>query len=228
MICSKSIPVFLVATAVCLGGAASDASAQGRGHGRGPSGRGPSVGRAAPRVYGGGPRVYGPSRGYGPSRYYGGGRRYISPVIVGYSAYRPYYYGYRPGITIGFYSGYGYPYGYPYYRSYGGYYGYGYGGYGYGSGYGYGPYGYPLPPPAYVSAQPGVAYGGVRIQNAPRDAQVFADGYYMGIVDDFDGAFQHLNLEAGAHQIEIRIPGVQPFAFDVNVQPGQTVTLHVQ
>src|SRR2546427_648305 len=72
------------------------------------------------------------------------------------------------------------------------------------------------------------AYGGVRIQGAPRDAQVFVDGYYAGIVDDFDGPFQHLDLEAGAHQIEIRAPGLPPLQYDVNVQPGQTLTVHVR
>jgi hypothetical protein len=64
----------------------------------------------------------------------------------------------------------------------------------------------------------------VRITGAPHDAQVFADGYYVGIVDDFDGVFQHVNLQAGPHHIEIQEPGLQPIAFDVMVQPGQTVT----
>ena len=68
-------------------------------------------------------------------------------------------------------------------------------------------------------------YGGVRITEAPRDAQVFADGYYVGIVDDFDGAFQHVNLEAGQHRIEVRAGGVEPVSFDVYVQPGRTITL---
>ena len=70
------------------------------------------------------------------------------------------------------------------------------------------------------------AYGGVRIQGAPHQAQVFVDGYYVGVVDDFDGAFQQLNLEAGAHELEIRIPGRAPSSYDVNVQPGQTMTIH--
>ena len=56
---------------------------------------------------------------------------------------------------------------------------------------------------AYVVPR-GAAYGGVRIQGAPRDAQVFVDGTYAGVVDDFDGTFQHLDLEPGSHAIEIR------------------------
>jgi len=66
----------------------------------------------------------------------------------------------------------------------------------------------------------------VRIEGAPKDAQVFADGYYVGVVEDFDGPVRHLNLPAGAHQIEIRPAGAQPIAFDVNVQPGETLSVH--
>ncbi len=71
------------------------------------------------------------------------------------------------------------------------------------------------------------AYGGVRIEGAPRDAQVYVDGYYAGIADDFTGASKHLNLTAGMHQVEIRVAGQQPVSFDVNVPPNQTVTVRV-
>ena len=166
---------------------------------RGGGGGGGSVGRAVPRS----------------------GGVVVSPRGVGRSSYRPYY-GSRFGVSIyggypyGYYPyGYGYPYGYygygygyPYgYGGYGGYYGGGYGGY-YGGGYGY----------------RGSAYGGVRITDAPRDAAVYADGYYVGTVDDFDGTFQRLDLEAGSHHIEIMPQGQQPIAFDVNIRPGQTIT----
>jgi hypothetical protein len=211
--------VIVCALAAGLGLPAGTASAQVRGR----AGHGPVVGHAV-------------SRGFGP-RGFGGGRPiFVSPRIVRVAPYRPYFYPFRPGLRFGFYASFGYPYyyGYPYpvYSYPYGYYpyaaGYGYGGYGY-SGYGYGGsggYGYPMPPPSYVSMRPGAAYGGVRIEGAPRDAQVFADGYYMGIVDDFDGTFQHLNLEAGVHQIEIRAAGQPPISFQVNVQPGQTITYH--
>jgi PEGA domain len=202
--------VVAVTSAVCLAGFATDASAQR--HGGRPGG---SVGRAVPRpsIYGGGRTVV-----VAP-------RRYISPRVVGVLPYRPYYYGYRPGLTFGFYAGFGYPYGYAGFGyPYGYPYRYGYPYPYYSGGYPYGAYAYPLPPPAYVSAAPGYAYGGVRIQDAPPDAQVFVDGYYMGVADDFDGPSQHLNLTAGPHQIEIRARGYQPVTFDVNVQPGRTIT----
>jgi len=223
---SKRITV-LLATVACATVLAVDAGAQSRGRSGGGShggGRGPAVGRAVPR--GGGTRVYSPR---GSVRSYGS-RVVVSPRVVG----RPYrsFYPYRSAFSLGFYAGYpfygypysyGYPYayGYPYYGSYayGSRYGCPYGGYG---GYGYGGYGYG------GSGYGGEAYGGVRIQDAPRDAQVFVDGYYAGIVDDFDGPFQHLSLESGGHQIEIRGPGLPPLTFDVNVQPGRTLNLHVR
>jgi hypothetical protein len=94
----------------------------------------------------------------------------------------------------------------------------------YGSGGSY-PYGYT--PRGYYDPIPGRAYGGLRITGASRIAEVFADGYYVGIVNDFDGVFQNLNLEAGPHQIEIREPGRESIVFDVMVQPGRTTTFRV-
>ena len=194
---SKSIATLFIVF-VCTTAPSADAGQHSGG--RSPSQGSGTVGRAAPRTYGGGVRV--------------------SPRVIGGGPYRPYSYPYyRPGFALGFGLGYGYydyPYGYGYpYYGYGYPYGYAYPAYGYG-------YGYDVPPAGYI----GAASGGVRIQGAPRDAQVFADGYYVGIVDDFDGALQHLNLQAGPHAIEVRIQGRQPSAFDVNVQPGQTLTIH--
>jgi hypothetical protein len=203
---SKSIAILLT-TAVCATAFAADAGAQSRGRSSGgrssSGGHGSTVGNAAPR-------------GISP--------RVVSPrVIVGSpfrSSFFPFYPGFRPGLSIGF--GFGYPYyygayGYPYYGYPYGAYGYGYGGY-YPGGPGYGAYDVR---PGYA----GNAYGGIRIQGAPRDAQVYVDGYYAGIVDDYDGTFQRLNLEPGSHAIEIRTAG-RPLAYDVNVTPGQTLTLH--
>jgi hypothetical protein len=134
--------------------------------------------------------------------------RIVSPRVIGVVPFRPYF-PYRRRITVGFFGAFGYPY-YPYAYPYPYYYPYAYPG-----------YGYPL---GYV----GGAYGGVRIDGAPEDAQVFADGYYVGVVDDFDGRFQHLNLTAGPHRIEIRMAGRQPIAFEVNVQPGETIRLRAR
>ena len=226
---SKSIAIVLT-TAVCAIACAVDAGAQSRGRSSG--GRGPTAGRAVPRSDG--PRTQAPrSPGARTQSPRGDGRGYDSrggsPRVIGRAPLRSYYYpnysyGYRRGLTIGLglygypyygYDGYGYPYG-AYGYSYGGYYpsGYGYGGYGYGS--------YAAPRSGYAGAAYG---GGIRIQGAPRDAQVYVDGYYAGIVDDYDGTFQRLELEEGPHEVEIRTAG-GPLAYDVNVTPGQTLTIH--
>ena len=135
----------------------------------------------------------------------------IRPYAYRPYVYRPYYYTpYRPGVSLGFYFG---------YPGYAGPYAYGYGApYGYPYRYGYPPYGYGYP--AYA-ARP---YGGVRIDLPQREAEVYVDSYYVGIVDDFDGALQQVNLEPGPHRVEVRLDGFEPVAFDVNVEPGRTIT----
>jgi hypothetical protein len=143
----------------------------------------------------------------------GGGSVVVAPRVVT-PGYRPYYY---PRYSFGFY--YGSPYYSPYYYPYG-YYG-GYYGYPYGyPAYGYGGY--------YANRDEARGYGGVQIKDAPKDAQVFADGYYAGTVDEFDGTFQHLDLEAGPHRIEIRPQGQPAISFEVNVRPGENVTYHAR
>ena len=89
--------------------------------------------------------------------------------------------------------------------------------------------GYPLygdPVYGYYSLAPGGAYGSLRIVDAPSEAQVFVDGYYAGTVDDYDGVFQHLNLEAGVHHIEIEGREGAPIEFDVRLEAGRTLTYH--
>jgi hypothetical protein len=76
------------------------------------------------------------------------------------------------------------------------------------SGYGY--YGYDI--------------GELRLRVTPRHAEVRVDGYFAGVVDDYDGAFQGLRLESGGYHIEIVAPGYEPLAFDVRINPGQKIT----
>jgi hypothetical protein len=119
-----------------------------------------------------------------------------------------------------YYPGYGYGY-YPYY------------GYGFGLGFGYwgDPYwggggGY-YTSPSYGAGGYSSQYreqGNLRLKVKPRDAQVYIDGYYVGVVDSFDGAFQKLGIEAGSHKIELRAEGYETAQFEVFVTPGETVT----
>jgi hypothetical protein len=144
----------------------------------------------------------------------------------------PGYYGYYPYGYFG--SGYGYGLGYfydPFWSPFGyGSSGCGYGGGdGYGGGYGYG-YGDPYSMGGYGGGGSG-SYGreprdtgSLRLKIKPREAQVYVDGYLVGDVDSFDGAFQKLGIESGGHKVELKADGYEPLQFDVLITPGETVT----
>ena len=125
--------------------------------------------------------------------------------------------------------GYGYdPYYYRYPRAYGSY--FYFGGYPYTTGYGYpwiydAAWGYGQTPYyGYPAADYSDYYqGSLRLKIKPRDAEVYADGYYVGVVDSFDGVFQRLRLEEGPHRIEIRHPDYRPIVREVLIVAGETV-----
>jgi hypothetical protein len=143
--------------------------------------------------------------------------------------YDPYYYG---GFGYGFaYSAYCSPmyvscnqgfYGYPFYSPFG---------FGYGIPSGYfdpfysDPYDYGAGYGAYSSrVYGGHDQGSLKLKVKPRNAKVYVDGYYAGVVDDFDGAFQKLTLNGGRHKVELRADGYETTEFDVLITPEQTVT----
>ena len=99
------------------------------------------------------------------------------------------------------------------------------GGFGPAPSYYYNAYGYGAP---YPWAAGSYDAGGIRLKVDPRDAEVFVDGYYAGLVDDFDGLFQALKVAPGGHKIEIQMSGFHDLQLDVHVQPGRTVTLSEQ
>lgn len=93
----------------------------------------------------------------------------------------------------------------------------------------YDPWYYPYYPYGLYGPFPPYAYGGqfgfassVRLQVEPKDAEVFVDGYYAGRVDDFDGFFQRLRLEAGEHEIELYREGHRSIKQRLYLQPGET------
>ena len=119
-----------------------------------------------------------------------------------------------------------YPYGF-YPRHF---YPYGFGAFGLGYFY-YDPYAWHAAPLfAYDSGFYGRSYdspddtGKLQIKASPRDAQVFVDGYFAGRVDDYDGVFQSLKLEAGTYHIQLVMPGFQTLEFDVRIPSGRKIT----
>jgi hypothetical protein len=66
----------------------------------------------------------------------------------------------------------------------------------------------------------------VRIQATPREAAVYVDGFYAGIVDDFDGTFQRLPLTPGGHRIELFLEGYRTVRKSLYLQPSSSMKLH--
>ena len=94
----------------------------------------------------------------------------------------------------------------------------------YGAAYG-GQWGYAYPPPPYPVYAPDSS---VRLEVTPKEAQVFVDGYYAGIVDDFDGAFQRLHTPPGAHEIELYMDGYHVVRQRVFLPANETFKIKYQ
>jgi PEGA domain-containing protein len=87
-------------------------------------------------------------------------------------------------------------------------------GYGYPYGYPYGPYDYSLMPT-----------GNVKTEVTPKQAGVYVDGYYAGVADDFDGAFQRLHTSPGGHAVTLRLEGYRTVTQNIYVRPNSTFKL---
>jgi hypothetical protein len=188
----------MVLTTVGLAWPSKDVAAQ-----RAVPRRGPTTGMAVPRTYA--PRYYRPYSypRYSHPRYYYPYR--YSPYYYSPWYYRPYYSSFAfsfgfgwPGPYWGAYS-HGYPYAYPY--AY--------------------PYSYPYAYPYYWYDNSGSA----RLEITPRNAQVYVDGRFVGIVDDFDGSLQRLRVGNGQHEIQIYLEGYRPLTQKVLFTPGTTVNI---
>jgi hypothetical protein len=118
-------------------------------------------------------------------------------------------------VPGGYYGGYYDPwwYGPGYSGSYGGYYDPWYGGY---------PTYYPQGGGGYGTYQDDE--GLLRLKIKPREAEVYVDGAFVGVVDQFDGAFQRLHIESGVHRVEIRAPGYEPLVIDVRISADRLTT----
>jgi hypothetical protein len=80
----------------------------------------------------------------------------------------------------------------------------------------WGPYPYPY---GYRFAN---ADSAVKIEVKPKEAEVYVDGYYAGIVDDFDGVFQRLRVPPGEHEIALFLDGYRAVHQKVYLTPDNT------
>jgi hypothetical protein len=96
--------------------------------------------------------------------------------------------------------------------------------YGFADGYPWYAYQYPIGPyppyGGYYRLDPGSA---VRLEVTPKEAEVYVDGFYAGIVDDFDGVFQRLPIRPGNHEITLYRDGFRTFHQTVYVAPRTTL-----
>jgi hypothetical protein len=66
------------------------------------------------------------------------------------------------------------------------------------------------------------AQGGLKFETSSSgSAQVFVDGNYVGIVDDFGLRGRPLDLTVGPHHVELRATGYVTVTFDVNIAANQ-------
>ena len=81
------------------------------------------------------------------------------------------------------------------------------------------------PPPYRYGVNPDSS---VRIEVTPKQAEVYVDGYYAGIVDDFDGVFQRLRVEPGQHEITIYHDGYRTIRQTVYLMPDKTFKIKMR
>ncbi len=79
----------------------------------------------------------------------------------------------------------------------------------------------PPAPPQYAYPYLGLE-SHVRLAFTPREATVYVDGYFAGRVDDYDGTFQRLHVEAGPHEIVIYLKGYRSTSEKLYLSPNAT------
>jgi PEGA domain-containing protein len=88
---------------------------------------------------------------------------------------------------------------------------------------------YPYPPHPYgYGYRFGEPEASVRLDVKPKQAEVYVDGYYAGIVDDFDGTFQRLHMSPGEHEIELWLDGYRTVRQRVHLSPDNTFRVKYQ
>ncbi len=66
------------------------------------------------------------------------------------------------------------------------------------------------------------AVSSARIEIAPKETEVFVDGYLAGTADDFDGLWQRLRLPAGEYELQFFLEGHRTITEKLLLQPGQS------
>ena len=81
--------------------------------------------------------------------------------------------------------------------------------------------GYPYPAYRYAARD-----AAIRFDVKPDKAAVYLDGYYAGVVDDFDSWYQRLYTSPGPHQITLFLEGYRTYTEQVYLTYDNTFKLH--
>ena len=73
----------------------------------------------------------------------------------------------------------------------------------------------------------GQPFGSARLQIRPRQAEVYVDGALAGLVDDFDGVFQRLQVEPGEHELTIYLDGYRTESQRMLFRPNATLDVRL-
>jgi hypothetical protein len=65
----------------------------------------------------------------------------------------------------------------------------------------------------------------MRFDVKPEQTAVYLDGFYAGVVDDFDGAFQRLRTAPGGHEVTLYLNGYRTYTERVYLSPDNTFKL---
>jgi PEGA domain len=63
----------------------------------------------------------------------------------------------------------------------------------------------------------------LRLEVKPKQAAVYVDGFYAGIVDDFDGVFQRLRVSPGSHELTLYLEGYRTVHRPLSLAPRSTL-----
>jgi hypothetical protein len=99
-------------------------------------------------------------------------------------------------------------------------------------GYPWFPYGYPVAPYQYPIGRYPYGYrfaepdSAVRLDVSPKEAEVYVDCYYAGIVDNFDGVFQRLRVPPGQHELTLYHDGYRTVHQTLYLTADSTFKVH--
>ena len=75
-----------------------------------------------------------------------------------------------------------------------------------------------------AASERSVMPGRLVLDIVPASAQVFADGYYVGVPADFSLDRGGGVVDAGSHHLDVSAPGYEPISVEIRVTEGQVVT----